>query len=161
MEMTLDYALKSADQIVGCLRLYCHRIEVAGSVRRKKPADIKDIEIVLIPKTSLAGALATMINTQWGRPSIGVWPAKYTKIRSACSIDIFTVTPETWGLLFFIRTGPAEFSHKALTRWKQLTGGHSEGGRLTNPDGTRIATPEEKDVFAALQWDFIPPEKRL
>jgi DNA polymerase/3'-5' exonuclease PolX len=42
-------AKRLADCLVKAIAPYCERIEIAGSVRRKK-ADVKDIEIVAIPR---------------------------------------------------------------------------------------------------------------
>lgn len=42
-------ALVIAEKIKAQLAPHCDRIEIAGSIRRKKP-EVKDIEIVVIPK---------------------------------------------------------------------------------------------------------------
>lgn len=166
--MNIIDAQRRADEVLAVLRPLCLRCEVAGSVRRKKPTDIKDIEIVLIPHPEHLAELKDAINNRWGTPQIGAWPSKYCKIRAALNLDIFTVTPETWGLLFFIRTGPAEFGQRALTFWKTVTnGGYSKDGILHLADGTPVPTPEEEDVFRVLEkysgtrCPFVPPERRL
>lgn len=48
--MNLEEASKLADEIVEELKSACERIEVAGSIRRKKPDGIKDVEIVAVPR---------------------------------------------------------------------------------------------------------------
>lgn len=166
--MTLPEAQHRAAEVLAVLRPLCLRCEIAGSVRRKKPTDIKDIEIVLIPDPAHLAELKDAINNRWGIPQIGAWPSKYCKIRAMLNLDIFTVTPETWGLLFFIRTGPAEFGQRMLTYWKTITkGGYSQDGILHLADGTPVPTPEEEDVFRVLEQHggqrcpFIPPERRL
>ncbi len=47
--MQLDKALEIAEKTKELLAPYCERIEIAGSIRRKKP-EVKDIELVAIPK---------------------------------------------------------------------------------------------------------------
>ncbi len=47
--MKLDKALEIAERTKKLLAPYCERIEIAGSIRRKKP-EVKDIELVAIPK---------------------------------------------------------------------------------------------------------------
>ena len=161
--MSYDYAQakKMADEIVSVLKPFCVQCEIAGSIRRLKQHDIKDVEIVLVPANAHIFALREKINHQWGAPSIGVFPSKYTKIPGAFDIDIFTCSPETFGLNYFIRTGSDEFAKRALAHWKKITGGgYSEGARLHLKDGTPIATPTEQDVFDALKCPFVPPEKR-
>jgi len=84
------------------------------------------------------------------------------------NIDLFWVTPESWGLQFFIRTGPADYVAAALAYWKKITnGGFSNGGILHLPDATIVPTPEEEDVFRVLEerggkpCRFTPPERRF
>lgn len=162
--MSYDYATakKHADDIIAVLKPFCpHFCEVAGSVRRKKQSGIKDIEIVACPDTKQLYEFADIVNKRFGEPAMGRYPSKYLKIRSSMDIDFFFATPETLGLVFFIRTGSAEFAQRALTQWKTITcGGYSHEARLHLADGTRISTPTEADVFHALKWDFIPPEER-
>lgn len=166
--MNYDEASKLADEIVTALRPFCHRCEVAGSVRRKKQYDIKDVEIVFIPKPECAREIADLVNKRWGEPTMGKWPSLYCKIRGRHSIDFFTTTKEKWGMIYFIRTGPGEFGQRMLAYWKTITnGGYSEDGILHLADGTLVPTLEEQDVFDALTrygkrpCPFVAPEKRL
>ncbi|MBS4034373.1 MAG: hypothetical protein KGZ85_07920 [Ignavibacterium sp.] len=48
----LETAKQIATELVDILSPHCERIEVAGSVRRKKP-DVKDIELIIIPKVEV------------------------------------------------------------------------------------------------------------
>lgn len=52
--MNLAQASALAGQLVEKLAPFCERIEVAGSVRRRKLEGIKDIELVAIPKWARA-----------------------------------------------------------------------------------------------------------
>jgi DNA polymerase/3'-5' exonuclease PolX len=166
--LNLTDATKVAEDIVATLRPLCLRCEVAGSVRRKKTNDIKDIEVCIVPAPQFYRELSAIINAKWGRPSQGLWPSKYCKIRTHVSIDLFTCTRETWGLIYFIRTGPAEFSMRALAFWKTITnGGYSEEGILHLADGTPVPTLEEEDVFKVFSHysgkpvPFVPPDRRF
>lgn len=162
--MSYDYAhaKKIADDVIAVLKPFCpHFCEVAGSVRRMKQNGIKDVEIVACPDSKQLYEFSDIVNKRFGEPSIGRYPSKYLKIRSALDLDFFFATPETLGLVFFIRTGSAEFAQCALAQWKKITsGGYSHEARLHLADGTKISTPTEEDVFHALKWDYIPPEKR-
>jgi DNA polymerase/3'-5' exonuclease PolX len=51
--MKLEEAKGIAEGLVEGMRSYCARVEIAGSIRRRK-AEVKDIEIVAIPKWELA-----------------------------------------------------------------------------------------------------------
>ena len=46
--MDLEYALPIANQVVEKLAPFCQRIEVAGSIRRRRPF-VHDIDLVVIP----------------------------------------------------------------------------------------------------------------
>lgn len=76
-------------------------------------------------------------------------------------VDMFVVSPERWGLIYFLRTGPWDYSQWALSRWKFVTGGgFSEDGELRLPNGQIRPTPEEADVFAALEISPVGPTDR-
>jgi len=162
--MILEHAQKLALEVQETIRPYCvaGHCEVAGSIRRQKPANIKDIEIVAIPDNRFLSELQGRVNFRWGAPEIGRFPSKYTRVRGVLNIDFFWCTPQTWGLNFFIRTGSAEFVKMALVRWKQLNGGggYSEGARLWRNSKQVVETPTEMAVFEALGWTWVPPEKR-
>lgn len=49
--MQLEEAHKVASRLVWSMRIFCDRVEIAGSIRRGKP-EVKDIEIVAVPKWS-------------------------------------------------------------------------------------------------------------
>lgn len=160
--MNYEEAKQKADDVLVALKPYCERIEIAGSIRRRKQMDIKDIEICLIPDNTALPILRHLINHTWGTPSIGKWPSKYTKIRGLKDIDIFTATKTNWGMLFFIRTGPADYVASALAHWKKISnGGYSESCLLHDADSHVVQTPEEIDVFSMLRWQWLDPEKRF
>jgi DNA polymerase/3'-5' exonuclease PolX len=145
----------------------CLRCEIAGSIRRRLP-DCGDMELVSIPNPAHFSKLQDLVNnSNWGKPEIGAFPSKYTRLRTnvVLGIDLFWCSKETFGLNYFIRTGPKEFVTRALAHWKKITkGGFSDEAKLWKPEGAGFAhhpTPEESDVFAALGCKFVEPEKRL
>lgn len=73
--MILSEALKIAEAVLKELGPHCERIAIAGSVRRRKP-EVKDIEIVAIPKPYETGlfesGIATVVN-KW-KPNKGQLP---------------------------------------------------------------------------------------
>lgn len=165
--MIYDDAKSRADGILQVIRPLCLRSELAGSVRRMKPDDIKDIEFVSIPDPKRAFELRHVVNSAWGKPVMGEWPSLYTKIRLHQNIDFFWTDARKWGLLFFIRTGPAEYGERMLRYWKIITnGGYSKDCILHLADGTPVETPEEEDVFKAIEkysgkrCPFQAPERR-
>lgn len=160
--MNLQQALGIAEKVKALLAPYCERIEIAGSIRRKKP-DVKDIEIVAIPKPYDTGlfesGIATVVN-QWQKVK-GELPCKYTQriLPEGIKLDLFFAEPGNWGLIYAIRTGSADYSHKILaTEWVK-NGYKSEGGYLV-ANGKQISVPEEVDLFRRISVPYIAPELR-
>lgn len=172
--MNYEFALKMANQIKSELAPHCKRIEIAGSIRRKKADGIKDVEIVCIPKSYNVGlfrsGIATVIE-QWPKVK-GDLPCKYTQRIYAThgneiiKVDIFFATPENWGMILAIRTGSAEFSHKVLaTAWSRKGYESREGilykeDILYNDRGNAVQIREEIDLFRLLGIDWVDPENR-
>ena len=160
----------TAQRLVAALRPYCDRIEIAGSLRRQRPA-IGDIELVALPRPRL---------NLFGEDIKGPNPLEvfladkgiqFTKYGDRYkqfqygrhTVDLFLPTPATWGSIFTIRTGSWQFSKWLVT--PQAAGGAApesvtfNGGRL-HAHGRRLATAEEIDVFHALGLAYIDPADR-
>lgn len=188
--MNYPEAFKLASVMVEDMRPFCERIEIAGSIRRQKQSDIKDVEIVAIPKwTAVASGLfaedstkenelfkwaQTQTAVEWIKPGTSIiakWQVKpdgkYWRgmFFNGVKLDLFLTTPDQFGLIFLIRTGPADFSHKMVTLksqggWlKDELGIRIQGGNIKKGDEI-IPTPEEKDVFKAMRYKFVEPENR-
>jgi DNA polymerase/3'-5' exonuclease PolX len=178
--------LHRADMIARDLKAklepYCARIEIAGSIRRRKE-DVGDIEFVIEPmfapsfQTALdkhptammdmfEEGLKNVMRSRWliphpedrkmGKRYKKMWSPKYS-----AQVDLFVVRPPAqWGVIMFLRTGPADFSHRMVTicrskGWKVFEG-HIENLKT----GETMGTPEEGDVFEALGMPYITPEGR-
>lgn len=160
--MRYEEAILIAEKVKALLSPHCERIEIAGSIRRKKP-EVKDIEIVAIPKPYETGlfedGIATVVN-QWEKVK-GELPCKYTQriLPEGIKLDLFFAERGNWGLIYAIRTGSAEYSHKVLaTAWVQR-GYKSENGYLMQ-NGKVYETPEEKDLFTRIGVAYVEPEER-
>ena len=170
----LAEAQAHAQVVINLLRPCCDRIEVAGSVRRKK-ADVGDIELVCIPKVrwNLLGEAYwtaseiedTLYQAGYRCPRFNGEHFKQLSL-GPCNCDLFLTTPECWGMIYTIRTGSAEFSHRLVT--PKAAGGlmpsflKAEGGRIAYREtGHLLETPEEEDVFKVMGLGWIPPESRI
>ncbi|MFH1365915.1 MAG: hypothetical protein ABIG99_00780 [Patescibacteria group bacterium] len=145
------------------LRPYCERIEIAGSLRRKK-TEVGDIEIVAIPKPYDIGlfqnGIALVVN-QWQKVK-GELPCKYSQriLSSGIKLDIFFAEEANWGLVFALRTGSADFSHKILANGWVRNGFKSKGGYLFDKDGQKYEVREERDLFRLSGVPYVEPEDR-
>ena len=169
VSMPLAKAEAVAQAIVEQLAPGCDRIEIAGSIRRCKPT-IGDIEIVAIPtpRLNLLGdpeghwlspILANLCHD--GRMRLikgGDRYRQYALTASGLTLDLFLTTPERWGCIFLIRTGSAEFSKRIVTKAKTMDM-RFDDGRLWRSDEA-MHTPEEENVFWALDMHYVAPEDR-
>lgn len=74
-------------------------------------------------------------------------------------VDLFVVRGSAdWGVLFCIRTGPADWSQRLVTdcqrRFMRV-----EGGRLLH-HGQHVPCPEERDFLAAIGQPWVEPRER-
>lgn len=159
-----------AAHIRSALAPYCQRIEIAGSLRRCRPA-IGDIEIVLLPKRplNLLGEIDTKSPTALDTflAEKGVKLEKdgslYKKFKyRGLNVDLFLpATADHWGCIYTIRTGSHDFNMWLMSTASINAGVRFKDGRLYDRYNNKlIPTPEERDVFSALRLDFIPPAKR-
>ncbi len=174
MKKTESYLLakERAISLMALLSFDCERIELAGSIRRKKK-QIGDIEIVVIPKfefqKDLFGSVVGKnysINDTISKISTSITKngERYKQFEyGGHQIDLFLTTEERWGVIFTVRTGSVEFSKKLMT--PQSYGGYLpfgmkvKDGRLWEK-GEALETREERDYFEAIGLDWIEPENR-
>ena len=154
-------ALKIAQNVKEILAPHCHRIEIAGSIRRKKP-EVKDIEIVAIPKPYETGLFASGIAPvvdQWPK-SLGQLPCRYTQriLPQGINLDLFLCEFNNWGYILAIRTGSADFVKMLASKWKEK-GYKGIRGKLTY-QGKVIGVSEERQLFTRLGVPFLEPENR-
>ena len=178
-KIDLDQAEGIAQDIITHVRPSMSRIEVAGSIRRRKPI-VGDIELVALPSdrdrmVTLLADVGQFIKP--GVPGTIPWDpnpdAKYLRMRlpSGANLDVFITHELNWGGLFLMRTGGAVgadgsaftgFVPGMFARWKKLSGGgRMTGGQPTTTDGNQLPLREEQDFFDLLEMDFIPPEERV
>jgi DNA polymerase/3'-5' exonuclease PolX len=166
----LAEAERWAELALWALEPFCSRIVVAGSVRRRV-ATVKDIELVAEPLEIEDGLFGeTRLNTLEIREIAALLGHmtkggdKYVQVEdilcSGLTLDLFIVTPPAeWGTILAIRTGPADYSHLAVTRIRDR-GWRCHEGRITDGRGGHIPTPHEADFFFAADMPMLPPEQR-
>jgi DNA polymerase/3'-5' exonuclease PolX len=144
--LPLITADRIANGLVQTFGAACERLEVLGSVRRRK-AHVGDIELLAIPKrhvdlfgapgdrTKVDDVLDGLVRDRRAA-RIADGPvlkrfALHTKLDAwpDVQVDLYFAEPAQWGVLKVIRTGNAEFSRLFVTR-------QSQGGFL--PDHAKV-----------------------
>ena len=191
----LPERLAQAWQLRLLLEPHCERVEIAGSIRRGRP-DPADVELVAVPRlTPVAydlfgdvtattdelhaccerlrdeGRFADRLGVD-GKAAFG---RKYKRLLWAAPdgesvpLDLFCPTPEAFGLILLLRTGPGGFSRRVVTPRGARP---AAGGTGWLPEGLQVfdgwlwrfgvlvPTPEEADVFEALGLPWLEPQAR-
>lgn len=207
--MNFITAVKYAETFEAILSPTCSRIEVVGSVKRgdskSRAEGVHDLEFLVIKKpgfpapqfgdkkvylTHLDKLLAELEADGLLKPARHKADGDKLKKReivgadevNGFNLEIFIVTPATWGIQNMIRTGPAWFSHRCVTNRGTMAFDRETGLKMPGflPDDLRyfkgkdsdsgescikrgdsiIPLPEEMDVFNLIFGKWIEPEKR-
>ena len=156
-----------AFKIVSTIEQHCIRVEVAGSIRRRKPT-VNDIDVVIQPKSNSWLQIIKAIRREFdavtekqGEKLATLYvPFVSKQGQGLLQVDLYRASRSTWGILLLIRTGSAEhniyLAKLAIRKGYRLA--YSKG--LLDKGGEIIASESEQDVFQALGLDYIPPEER-
>ena len=179
--MKLAQAEQIAAELLDALAPACERVEVAGSVRRRVPAP-KDIEIVFVPRLvrkrvdlftyadvpatdeAIAGLVARGVLV-WDdeTPRNGPKYKRLVHTAGGAVVELFAATPENWGLILALRTGPGEFNRLLVTRrcygGAMPDGMRMQGGYLWQ-GLERLESPDEETFFAQMGIPCWPPQER-
>ena len=172
-----------AEDIVEQLRPFCKRIEIAGSLRRKKP-DVGDIEILYIPLTIVRpdqedlfklitvdmaavritgflseGVLDVRLNSK-GSKVYGPLNKLTIHVDSGIPVDLFTANEENWFNQLVCRTGPKELNQDICNaairkgwHWMPYGRGFSRGEEVH-------AINSEREVFDFVGLPYAEPWER-
>lgn len=170
--MELERARKIAEEVVKRLAPHCQRIEVAGSIRRRKPYP-NDIELLCIPKYVAGvdqldreiGALFIQRILEFrlnklGRKVYGPKNKLLLHRESGVGVDIFSTTEECWPVALVVRTGGKITNQRiamaALRKGYQF---HTYGSGFSTPNG-EIVCHSEREVFETVGLPYQEPEER-
>lgn len=171
-KFSLEAAMIIMGKMVNALAPFCERIETAGSVRRLKK-EVGDLELVCVPTPYLdmlgnpteEHALDYLDWNQYGRVIKSGHKYKQIELYEGINLDLFMVTPPAqFGVIFLIRTGPADYSHRFVT--SKQSGGMLPSNlkvkdRAIWKGQQLIETPEEQDVYNLIGQPWIPPYERI
>jgi DNA polymerase/3'-5' exonuclease PolX len=165
--MELQQAQNISHEIIEKLKPYCSRIQVAGSIRRKKPF-VHDIDVVCIPSNQGKFLVALQ---ELGKIKSGA--GKLINVITATGpIDFYIATSETWATLLLIRTGSKEHNIMLCKRARDkgmklhadgrglekcLAG---EGPEIDDSTTSKIVCDTEESIFQALGLKYKEPWER-
>jgi len=166
-----EKAQSLADEVVSNIRDLVKRIEVAGSLRRRKPM-VHDIDIVLIPvegricETGFMSAIPvfpTAIAMRLGEAMDAELLKKGEKLLQMrirdVQVDIYASCPRQWGVHLLRWTGSRRHNIELCKRAQEL------GLKLAVSEGLKrddevVASWSEVEIFEALQLPFREPWER-
>lgn len=187
--MELRKAKIIAEKIVEQLKPYCEIINIAGSIRRNK-YEVKDIEIVALPKSEQANSLfsedkrvpiAAFYDKANNLGTVIKGGKRYIQIHlhlanEDIKLDLFIPEYYDYYRQFALRTGSADYSHKiiAVTWNRKGWVGTDEGLRKQKEciqKGKKWVCVKddcekppiwqtEQEFFEWLGIEYLPPEKR-
>lgn len=172
-DIPLARAERWAAEIAGQLRAYCARLEIAGSIRRRRPT-VNDIDLVCQPRVGQRAALFARCREKAQKVLLDGRINLVVVLTSGLQIDLFIAAdrdldwfddappqnrPDNFGSVLLCRTGSKGFNVWLADRARGL-GLHWHPYRgIMRHDGV-LAAASEADIFAALDLPFIPPERR-
>lgn len=184
----LAEAIEDAKAFRDLFPVECYeRWEIAGSVRRRK-SEVADVEHVIIPRVveepgSGLFAEPERINKLWkaleehrqfgavakhcyGSTGAGAplyrWGEKYRGVDFRGHIhEMFTATPINWGAILLIRTGPADYSERVVTKIKSGGMYRQQDGQLIHvASGQPVGVPDEKTYLRLAGMKWLEPAQR-
>jgi DNA polymerase/3'-5' exonuclease PolX len=172
--MKLDLAQRLAERFAAELQPYCSRLEIAGSIRRRRP-EVGDIDLVCIPR-GVEGRAAILSRCATGPDARRVkegeqyvvfeyvspagWAAQLDLwFAHEDQTDLFDFTPSNWGMLLLSRTGSA-MHNVCLAQQAKGLGLHFHPHQGILEGRQVVASRTEAEIFHLLGLNFIRPEDR-
>jgi len=156
--LELNFTKTIAESVESQLSPYCKKVEVAGSIRRRRPFP-KDIDIVLIPSDRARLDYVLMSLSKEGKMKMS--GKKIARVDlGEIELDVYFATEETWSTLLLIRTGSKENNIRLATAAKRKGLRLAASGDGLFKGDERIAGDSERSIFEALGLRFLDPWER-
>ena len=176
MSLGLSMPLVEADVLVERLTEdltpLVERLQVVGSVRRRKP-HVSDIELLVEPRMVVAdlfGGLAPDLGGLKGELErigrIVKGGDRYVQVagiygHASAKLDVFMVSPPaSWGALLAIRTGPVDLSKHLVTAMRRFGYRQTEGHAISIDTGEDVPTETEEEFFELAGVPCVAPVER-
>ncbi len=161
-ELSLEETERLAYQIKAVVETHCEKIEIAGSIRRRRSV-IHDIDFVAIAKNDMEWQkISEELRRLRAMPNCA--GSSLIKAYVPCQnalfqVDFYRAKPSTYGINLLVRTGSAEhnmwLAGVAISKGMRLK--YSEG---LIKEGKAISGETEEGVFAALGFPCPPATER-
>ncbi len=159
--MTVGKALGIAGALVEVLkaRVGVRRIEVAGSIRRRKET-VGDIDI-LVTSDHPARVIETFVSLPSALDVLAHGETKASiRHQDGIQVDLRVVEPDAFGAALLYFTGSKEHNVRVREIASKKGLKVSEYGVFNDRGGKRIAGATEEEVYEAVGLPWIPPELR-
>lgn len=179
-EFTLKDAQEAANEIANILRPVCHRVEIAGSIRRECNK-VHDIDIVIWPivetlrieQIGLFGQGECIVNIYpgrllqlfdekgWGTFNPKEYPRKLNFQYGEIPVELYICEHDgsNFEALWQLRTGSAEFNRNLAVRAMRLGLQYRAGYGIFRGE-ERIDDGTEAGIFTALGLKLVNPAER-
>jgi DNA polymerase/3'-5' exonuclease PolX len=170
--MEFEKAKAIAEELKVLLEPSCHRIEIAGSIRRQK-REVGDIELLCIPRfvdgvdqldrmtvTLVARGLLDFRRNRLGNRVYGPKNKLMVHLPSGIGVDIFSTTLQCWPVSLVVRTGGKKTNKRIATA--ALRRGYrfrAYGSGFSTPQGD-VVCKSEREVFEAVGLTYLQPWER-
>lgn len=166
--MYLETAKQVADEFIGLISNYCKKVEIAGSVRRKR-SSVNDIDVVVIPKPEFFSKLSRL-NAMGNLQLLGhkycqntMWYSLESVFFKGVIIDIYSATDEDFDIAMLVWTGSDKHNIHlvSLAKKKGLSfTTDDEGIWGIYKNGERLTNNTEESVYQVLGLSYHKPEDR-
>jgi len=147
----LEEAEKIAEELKEKISPYVKKVEIVGSIRRRKP-EVHDIDIVVVGKFFPQLIKGLKVTTQGQKIIRGIY--------RGIPVDIYVSDEDSFEVIKLIRTGSADFNKRLCTIAKQRGWKLYAGGKgLVDMNG-RVIAKTERGIIEALLGKYVPPEER-
>lgn len=161
--MNLIKAELIAKRLIKELGPFCDRIEVVGSVRRRKQY-VNDIDILLAPKGEMLFDLMGKIVALGSEDGMKIASKKTILLKDASEeikAELWFTTLERWPVTLLVRTGGTK-SNKKIAKLCENKKWHLSvsSGSILDESGKKLPINEETDIFKLLGIPYVGPSWR-
>lgn len=163
----LPMAQRIAEQVAAAMQPFCERIEIAGSVRRRRPM-VNDLDFMVLLGWRSANSFRVRASNNASVIKSGD-DIFIIQLKDGTRVDFYFAhngagdllekEPGNWGSVLLCRTGSKEHNIYIASRAREL-GLKWETMRGITRAGAVIASLTEEEIFKALELDFVPAAKR-